>query len=247
MLKKNSTGPAVTQLCKDLKTLGYYSGPLTSTFDNDVLKAVKAFQMQNADAVGRPLAVDGIVGPVTAWAIQHELGNAQPAIVITPPGLGIPASGGSATGRGALQAALAEMAAGHGEVGGNNMGPHVKKYLNGLVTTPNDWCAGFVSWCFKNSGQPMPFNYTVGARDVLKQFRNKGWGVSPTSASPPLPGDVIVWWRGAPSGWKGHAGIVHSYTHGIVRTVEGNKTPKVNSFNYSLGTIDRLLGFGRAP
>lgn len=246
MLKKNSSGPAVRQLCQDLTALGYYAGAVTSTFDNDVLKAVKAFQMQNADAVGRPLVVDGIVGDVTAWTIQHELGKSQPTIIVAPPGIGMP-TGGSAAARGALQAALAEMAAGNGEVGGNNRGPHVTKYLNGLVSTPNDWCAGFVSFCFKSSGQPMPFNYTVGARDVLRQFRNKGWGVSPTSANPPLPGDVIVWWRGTPSGWQGHVGLVHSYASGIVRTIEGNKTPKVNSFTYTLDSISKLLGFGRAP
>jgi len=246
MLKKNSVGSEVRLLSRNLKALGYYSGPLLSTFDNALLKAVKAFQMQNADAENRPLVVDGIVGPVTEWAIQRKLGNAtiRPS---APASLNMPAAGASATARGALNVALAEMMAGNGEVGGNNMGPHVRKYLNGIIAPPADWCAGFVSFCFKNSGHPMPFKYTLGARDLLRQMRSRGFGATPSDANPPLPGDIIVWWRGSPSGWQGHVGIVHSYANGLVRTIEGNKTPKVNSFVYTLRSIDRLLGFARAP
>lgn len=247
VLKRGSTGPAVAELAGKLTQLGYFAGAVTETFGADLAKAVKAFQMQNADSAGRPLVVDGIAGPVTLRSVERRLGSPVPAPMLTVLSLAIPPAGGSATARGALQAALGEMRAGHGEVGGNNMGPHVAKYLNGIVDTPNDWCAGFVSWCFQNSGQPMPFAYTVGARDVLTKLRAKGWGVTPSDDDPPLPGDVIVWWRGAPSGWQGHVGIVQSYADGIVRTVEGNKTPKVGSFAYTLSSIDRLLGFARVP
>ncbi|BBK32839.1 putative peptidoglycan binding protein [Stella humosa] len=248
MLKRGSTGPAVAALAGKLAQLGYHGGAITETFDDALARAVKAFQMQNADSAGRPLVVDGVVGPVTAWAIEQRLGNTAPAAAPpAPPGLAMPATGGSATARGALKAALAEMAAGHGEVGGNNLGPHVARYLNGILAPPADWCAGFVSCCFKDCGQPMPFAYTLGARDVLQKIRAKGWEIRPTDADPPLPGDIIVWWRGTPSGWQGHVGLVHSYANGIVRTIEGNKTPKVNSFTYTLASIDRLLGFGRVP
>ena len=237
----------MADLAGKLARLGYFAGPPDiETFGDDLAKAVKAFQMQNADSAGRPLVVDGIVGPVTAWSIAHRLGAAGAAMPAANPAPDMP-PGGSAAARGALAAAMAEMAAGHGEVGGNNLGPHVARYLNGIVAPPADWCAGFVSWCFRNSGQPMPFAYTLGARDVLKKLRAKGWGISPSDADPPLPGDVIVWWRGTPSGWQGHVGLVHSYANGIVRTIEGNKTPKVNSFTYTLASIDRLLGFGRVP
>ncbi len=249
VLKRGSTGPAVADLAGKLIQLGYHQGPPTATFDDALARAVKAFQMQNADSVGRPLVVDGVVGPVTAAAIARRLGRAAPVAVSAPvpTGLAMPATGGSPTARGALQAALAEMAAGHGEEGGNNMGPHVARYLNGILAPPADWCAGFVSWCFKNSGQPMPYPYSLGARDVLKKLRDRGFGIAPGDADPPQPGDVIVWWRGSPGGWQGHVGLVHSYADGIVRTVEGNKTPKVGSFTYTLASIDRLLGFARVP
>ncbi|WP_374445232.1 CHAP domain-containing protein [Stella sp.] len=247
LLKRGSSGPEVSRLAERLFRLGYHPGPASATFDDALVRAVKAFQMQNADSVGRPLAVDGIVGPVTAAAIARRLGEAPPVPPAPLPGLAMPPTGGSPTARGALQAALGELAAGHGEVGGNNMGPHVARYLGGILAPPADWCAGFVSWCFRNSGHPMPYPYSLGARDVLKKLRDRGWGVAPSDADPPQPGDVIVWWRGSPGGWKGHVGLVHSYADGIVRTIEGNKTPQVGSFTYTLGAIERLLGFARVP
>ena len=62
--------------------------------------------------------------------------------------------------------------------------------------------------------------------------------------------DILVFWRGSKTGWMGHIGIVESYEHGIVTTIEGNKGPpmsKVRRFTYKLGKIDTLLGWGRAP
>ena len=93
----------------------------------------------------------------------------------------------------------------------------------------------------------MPYSYSLGARDIRKQLVNKGWGITPDDAHPPLPGDVIVWWRGTPTGWQGHVGLIYSYADGIVTTIEGNKTPKVGKFSYTLGAIDKLLGFARVP
>lgn len=245
-IRFGDTGPGVSRLARDLKQLGYFAGNPPGAFDDALRRAVKAFQMQNVDSLGRPLVVDGVVGPVTAWAIANRLGQTPTPASISGGAPNVPA-GGSATARAALAVAINEMNAGHGEVGGNNMGPHVARYLNGIVGTPNDWCAGFVSFCFETSGQPMPFQYSVGARNILGQLETKGWGVKPSSAHPPIPGDIIVWWRQAPSSWKGHIGIVHSYDNGIVRTIEGNKTSKVASFAYTLGAIDKLLGFARVP
>src|SRR5690606_20973337 len=191
-----------------------------------------------------PLVVDGLVGPVTLGAIALRLAGGTTS---SPPVNTPLAAGGSATARGALRAAVAEYMAGAGESGGNNMGPDVAKYLSPILSPPADWCAGFVSYCFRNSGQPMPYNYSLGARDVLKQLTAKGWRVEPSQSNPPLPGDVIVWWRNSPTAWQGHIGLVHSYADGIVTTIEGNKTPKVGKFSYTLGAINRLLGFARVP
>ncbi len=246
MLKLNSQGSKVAALVKDLRSLGYYSGPATTTFDVEVQKAVRSFQMQNADVEGRPLVVDGVVGPVTAAVIARRLGQFIVPPTPTVGQIALPHTGGSARSRAALAIAIQELNAGRGEVGGNNRGPHVRKYLNGLADEGSDWCAGFVSWCFSQSGE-MPFKYTVGARDILKQLRASSLGVTPTDSDPPRPGDVIVWWRKAPSDWRGHVGLVLSYRGGVVTTIEGNKMPEIGRFSYTFGKIEKLLGFARVP
>src|SRR5204863_1081301 len=86
-----------------------------------------------------------------------------------PPGT----AGGSTIGRAALAAAIGELEAGAGEVGGNNAGPFVRKYLQVVdVDEGNSWCAAFVSWCYLQGcggvvGR-MPFPCCPGARGLLK-------------------------------------------------------------------------------
>ena len=93
LLKRGSSGPDVSRLAEQLVRLGYHPGPASASFDDALARAVKAFQMQNADSVGRPLVVDGIVGPVTAAAIARRLGDAPPAPPTPLPGLAMPATG----------------------------------------------------------------------------------------------------------------------------------------------------------
>ncbi len=61
--------------------------------------------------------------------------------------------GGSKAGRRALATAIEELKDGAGEIGGNNRGPHVKKYLNDLAPEGQPWCAGFVSYCFSKNAE----------------------------------------------------------------------------------------------
>lgn len=87
--------------------------------------------------------------------------------------------GGTPAGRAALQAAIGEMRAGAREVSANNSGPWVEKYLNGIVPSPANWCAGFVSWCYAHAPSAIPFRYSLGARDIRAQFRKRGWTYEP--------------------------------------------------------------------
>src|SRR4029077_20131497 len=107
----------------------------------------------------------------------------------------------------------AEMKKGAGEKGSDNAGPDVMRYLKpGDGHAGDSWCAAFVSYCFDsgNSGA-MPYKYTIGAQDTLKQLKKKGWAYQATLENPPAPGDIIVWWRGKAGGWQGHIGIVSEY------------------------------------
>lgn len=246
LLKKGQTGPQITALTTLLVKHGFLAAA-TDSFDARVKTAVLGFQSQNLDERGLPLKVDGLVGPVTWWALNHSEERsmppqAAPAATLPP--------GGSVRGRAALSMALAEMAAGAAEIGSNNDGPFVHKYLKGLTPPPANWCAGFVSWCFDQHPDGCPYGYSLGARDVLKRCRARGWVYDPKTQAP-QPGDIVVWRRGPVDGWEGHVGLVYESTAGgILYTIEGNKggfPAPVQRFNYVLGSMSSLLGFAHVP
>ena len=60
-----------------------------------------------------------------------------------------------------------------------------------------------------------------------------------------LPGDIVVWWRESVSSWKGHVGFVHHADQGKIFTIEGNKSARVEGFDYSIVGMEKLLGFVR--
>lgn len=93
----------------------------------------------------------------------------------------------------------------------------------------------------------MPFLYTVGARDMLRKFQERGWAHQPQTGYEPQPGDIVVWWREQLAGWRGHVGLVHQLRDGMLYTIEGNKSPKVQGFSYVFSRMDKLLGFGHVP
>ncbi len=237
---------SVVDLQRRLAELGFAPGPLDGVMGRRTRAAVRAFQAQAAGPNGRPLAVDGVAGPLTWWALEH--GKVAVPVPVIPYNQEPPASfGGSAAGRAALRAAIGELKAGAGEEGGNNEGPWVVKYLNGMAPEGSSWCAAFVSWCYAQGCGPMPFAYTVGARALLAQFKKKGWAHMPGEGATPAPGDVVVWWRVRGIGWQGHAGLVHHCRDGILYTIEGNRTAKVAGFDYVLSRMDQLLGYGQVP
>ena len=95
----------------------------------------------------------------------------------------------------------------------------------------------------------MPFNYSLGARDIRNQLRRKGWTYE-LGGPDPMPGDLVFWWRGRPKGWQGHIGFVWKTENGILYTVEGNKgafPARYNTFQYVLSQMPKVLGFAQIP
>jgi len=108
-------------------------------------------EMQTQENVRRGMSPE----EARRWALENEV-----EVIAPPTGVDIrklPASGGSELGRAALAAAIGQMKAGAREIGANNSGRFVEKYLAGIVDTPANWCAGFCCaaaitspcWCAK--------------------------------------------------------------------------------------------------
>ncbi|MGY3051883.1 hypothetical protein ACVWYG_000070 [Pedobacter sp. UYEF25] len=248
-LKKGANGASVKELQETLRELDY-NITVDSSFGTETYNAVRAFQASHLDKHGIPLKVDGAVGDITWWALKNPRVTVSSGVIdykTMPP----TSMGGSALGRGALQAAINELIAGAGEIGGNNRGPFVRKYFAPSgVAEGNSWCAAFVSWCFFESAggnkNAMGFNYTAGARNVFDQLKKKGETFSGTTDGlTPEPGDLVAWWRVSLPSYHGHIGIVHHVQDGFLYTIEGNKAANVAGFSYVKTRMDKLLGYAR--
>lgn len=248
LIKKGDTGGLVRELQAILNELDYVV-PETGVFDTATDRAVKDFQGSHLDKHQQPLTVDGAVGQLTWWALE----NPRPQVTagaIAYDELPATEHGESQLGRAALRVAIGELKAGAGEVGGNNKGPWVRKYMEPAgLPDGHPWCAAFVSWCFLQAvggdRRDMPFNYSAGARNIFNQLKSKGWSFTSESGKQPKPGDVVCWWRTSLASGNGHIGIVHHCKDGFLYTIEGNKAANVAGFSYVKTRMDKLLGFAR--
>lgn len=95
---------------------------------------------------------------------------------------------------------------GNGEIGKNNSGEHVEKYLQ--CKERRAWCAGFVSYVLKQSG--VEVKYTLRAKTFLTYGKK---------IETPQSGDISIWTRKG----GGHVGIVEQVFNTHYITIEGNK------------------------
>jgi len=94
------------------------------------------------------------------------------------------------------------------------------------------WCAMFMSHCCQAIGYQLP-------KPILaaRQFLDIGVAIEK-----PVLGDLVIFWRGSPHGWKGHVGIYIREQDGIIWTLGGNQTDAVTISAYQ---SSRLLGYRR--
>jgi peptidoglycan hydrolase-like protein with peptidoglycan-binding domain len=196
--------------CGPIKTHG--------RFDAATEAAVRRFQLRFPDAIGQPLTVDGVVGPIT-W---EALFGASP----TPPITTLPSS-----------LATAALAWAVDEIGqmenppGSNRGERIDDYARAVGLRPESalpWCAAFVYWCFtqaaQNKGVPNPVVRTAGVLDHWTKAGARGVHRvlgSTAKNSPELvqPGFIFIMDFG---GGAGHTGFVESVAGGRLVTIEGN-------------------------
>lgn len=94
------------------------------------------------------------------------------------------------------------------------------------------WCAGFVNGTLRKAG------LTGTGMDNARSFLS--WGRATTS---PMKGDIVVLWRGSPSGWKGHVGYYYGESGSNVLVLGGNQDNQVSIARYPKS---RVLGYRTA-
>lgn len=240
-LRPGDIGDGVRALQSALNTALAIDPPLTvdGHFGPTTMEAVYAFQSSSVGPDGRPLTVDGVAGSVTWWALLTE--DQSGAFIDRPRvRMGVARCG---LGKKVAMVAAGELAHRAREIGENNAGEWVEKYLAplGLVSAP--WCSGFASWCVQRAaeveGVPMPFEYSGAARGILRQLEQ---------VETPMCGDFAFWWRVSPNSWQGHVEIVTDYQDGVVWTIGGNRgsfPAPVRQFSYVVEREKRMLGFAR--
>ena len=131
----------------------------------------------------------------------------------------------------------AKLEIGNGEIGGNNKGIYVKRYNRSLEAS---WCAGFVSYIMDISNKDI-LEYSVSAKAIYNEAKKEN-----RLTDSPKAGDLIVFWRGSKTSWKGHIGIIEKVDNNRLHVIEGNVgayPAKVSRFKYNRDNIPKLLGF----
>lgn len=97
------------------------------------------------------------------------------------------------------------------------------------------WCAAFVGAMLKKAG--IPHTGKLNARSYLD------WG-DPVTIDDAREGDVVVFPRGNPNGWRGHVGFVVAMHDHTIEVIGGNQSDKVTIATYPIG---KILGIRRWP
>jgi peptidoglycan hydrolase-like protein with peptidoglycan-binding domain len=238
MLRRGCFGNDVSALQERLHELGYDPGSADGAFGPVTETAVRALQ-----AAAR-IRVDAIVGPET----RATLAAAKP-LPAASPAIRWETNFGAAV----LAVARTELAAGVRETIGPNDGARIRDYFAGTGAAPgSNWCAAFVRYCIRAAGAKLgaepPIAGSVGARATMEQLKRAGrWiGADELRQFPEraMPGMTVVFWRGQPTGWMGHIGIVSDVDGGTFRSIEGNSgeaADRIAENAHSVGDV-HLLG-----
>jgi hypothetical protein len=220
--RKNEPSDDVRALQSALVDRG--CGPIgqDGRFDGATVEAVKRFQIRFSDPAGRPLSVDGIVGPVT-WTTLFGV-EVAPVLTVRAPSLATDA----------LEFALAEVGVLE-EPPHSNRGFRVDQYARAVGLKPADrlpWCVAFVYWCFQQAadraGKKNPLPKTAGvlkhwtAANKLASVRIVKGGKAVENPGLVEPGFLFAMDFG---GGVGHLGFVENFTGTHLITVEGNTGP----------------------
>ncbi len=213
ILKGEKNAAIVKAVQKQLNKKG--CGPLDvdGDFGNKTMNAVKLFQTRFTDQLGRPLVIDGKVGPLS-WAALFGENSVH---LSEPP-------------RSEMIKKVLSIAA--GEIGvmedppHSNSGPEVDQYLARVgLEGGYAWCAAFVYWCFdeacKKLNRKNPVYKTAGVLNLWNNSTAKKILSADAYAKPSLinPGQIFIMSYG---GGLGHTGIVEKVSGGFLTTIEGN-------------------------
>lgn len=206
------TPAEIREIQTRLKIHGYDPGPITGQFDGHTAAAVIAFKRSKG------LAARDYVGPITL----AELRKAPSATPAPPKAAGEPVW---------LRRARQEI--GVSEIAGARHSKRVLSYWEQAKLPFRDdetpWCAGFVGAMLEDCG------IRSTRSGMARSYEH--WG----QPCGPVPGAVVVFWRGSKSSGSGHVGFLAGRDHnGNLMVLGGNQGDAVNVKPFS---TSRVVGY----
>ncbi len=239
LLSLGSQGPDVATWQVLLHELGHDAGNIDGIFGPVTDVATRAFQRVAG------LASDGVAGPATRAAAGARRAPSDRPTTEWPSDLGTAL----------LEQAQADLRAGVRETLGANDGTRIREYLAGTgAPRGSSWCAAALRFWLRAAAAglavALPIQGSVGAKATMVQLqRAKRWWTAEELRQHPerlRPGMIVVWHRGAPGAWTGHAGVC-SRSEGLhFRSIEGNSgmgSSQVAEMHHHIGEA-HLLGAG---
>ena len=112
------------------------------------------------------------------------------------------------------------------EIVGKNHNKEVLKYFSeiGHAWVTNDetaWCSAFVNWVCKKAGL-----------DYSKKLNARSWLTIGTPVTAPKLGDIVIFWRGSKTSWKGHVAFFIRETPNWIYVLGGNQSNQVKISAY---------------
>jgi len=125
---------------------------------------------------------------------------------------------------------------GEKEVSGEQDNPSILKYAKqaGFDWVGNDevpWCSILINWAALQAGY-----------ERTNKANARSWLDVGEEIEVPELGDVVIFWRGARSGWQGHVALYINEENNLVRVLGGNQSDEINIAAYSK---NQVLGYRR--
>lgn len=193
-----------------------------------------------------PAAGDGEWGMMTEAALEALTAAAEKAAGIKPPAFtNLPASYAWIPNLSPLpQTIVAALGLlGTKEIAGKANSPAIMAMAAEAGLTPgqypNDetaWCGLAVAIILRRAGKAID--------QVENILSSRAWIKFGEASPTPGLGDVLVFWRGSPSGWQGHVGIYVAEDDVCFHVAGGNQS---NAFTIARVQKSRLVGARRPP
>jgi uncharacterized protein (TIGR02594 family) len=131
-----------------------------------------------------------------------------------------------------IETALQEF--GVAEIVGKQHNPRIVEYFKDIghewvIDDETAWCSAFANWVAKQCGYHMS-----------DKLNARSWLTVGKSTDTPEKGDVVVFWRGSKSDWRGHVAFFIRETKNYIYVLGGNQGNKVSIQAY---TKNRLLQY----